>query len=167
MRMTMAITNNQITEQILDLMRRDDSVDAPGDSVKWAKNIFRSRIAEPKATLAQKIIAVLQMDIAPNRPAFGERSGGAGQARQMLFDAGDNGIDLRIAATDGIFEIRGQILGEGFAAGSIELRSDNRRYEATVNDMSEFELTGVVTGVYSFTARSGEKELTIEGLEIS
>lgn len=166
MRMTMAMTNNQITEQILDLMRRDDSVDAPGDSVKWAKNIFRSRMAGSKATIGQRILGVLKMDIAPNRPAFGERSGGTGQARQMLFDAGDNSIDLRIAETDGLFEVRGQILGDGFASGSMEISDGKNSYKVFMNELSEFKLAGIKKGSYSLTVLGSEKELSIEGLEL-
>jgi hypothetical protein len=167
MRLTMAMTNNQITEQILDLMRRDDSVDAPRDSVKWAKNVFRSRMAESKATIGQRILAVLQMEIAPNRAAFGERSGGTGQARQMLFDAGDNSIDLRITATDGVFDVRGQVLGAGFAGCSIVLSAGTDQYTGRANERSEFKVTGIGAGTYSLTLRSGERELSIEGLELS
>ncbi len=66
------------------------------DSVKWAKNIFRTRAAEPKRSFAQKVLGVLQMDLSPDKPAYGERSASAGQVRQMLFGAGENSIDLRI-----------------------------------------------------------------------
>lgn len=148
-------------------MRRDDSVDAPGDSVKWAKNIFRSRMANSKAPLAQRILAVLRMDLAPNKAAFGERSAGAGQARQMLFDAGDHNIDLRIKDTGGAFEIHGQVLGEGFAGGSIGLIGNENNYKAAVSEMSEFKLTGIAKGNYSLVLRGGGKELLIEGLDVN
>lgn len=167
MRLTMTISNNQITEQILELMRRDDSVDAPGDSVKWAKNIFRSRMVNSKAPIAQRILAVLRMDLAPNKTAFGERSAGVGQARQMLFDAGDNSIDLRINETGGAFEIQGQVLGEGFAGGSLELAGNENNYKTAVSEMSEFKLTGIAKGNYRIALRGGEKELVIEGLDVN
>lgn len=160
-------SNDQIAERIIQLMQRDDSVDAPQDSIKWAKNVFRSRIAEPKASLVQKVLAVLQMDISPNKAAFGERSGTGGQARQMLFDAGDNSIDLRIKETEGGWEIHGQILGEGFSGGTVKLFNNNTSHEVTASEMSEFKFAGVAAGVYSFTVTSGETELVIEGLDLN
>ncbi len=160
-------SNNQITEQILRLMQTDNSVDAPLDSVKWAKNIFRSRIAEPKASLAQKIMAVLQMDLSPQKAAFGERSASAAQVRQMLFEAGENSIDLRIREAEDGWEIHGQIIGEGFAGGTIELSNEAENYRAEVTETSEFKLTGIAPGEYEFTARNNEKELAIAGLELN
>lgn len=160
-------SSDEIAERIVRLMQRDDSVDAPQDSIKWAKNIFLSRAAEPKASLVQKIMAVLQMDIAPNRAALGERSAGSGQARQMLFDAGDNGIDLRIKEMGGALEIRGQVLGEGFAGGAIELSGNGNNYTAAISEISEFKIAGVGRGSYSLTVRGGEKELVIEGLDLN
>jgi hypothetical protein len=163
----MKMSTKHINEQILDLMGRDDSVDAPRDSIKWARNLFRSRVAEPKASIVQRVLAVLTADLAPNRAAFGERSGTAGQARQMLFAAGDNSIDLRIMETDGLFQIRGQILGKGFEGGNIELASHESRYSASLNDLSEFGLDGVEKGAYTLTLTGGETEIAIEGLELS
>jgi hypothetical protein len=160
-------SKDQIAERIIQLMQRDDSADAPGDSIRWAKNIFRSRVSEPKASLVQKVLAVLQMDISPNKAAFGERSGTGGQARQMLFDAGENSIDLRIKETDGAWEIHGQILGTGFAGGTVKLFNNNTSHKASASEMSEFKLAGVAPGVYSFAVTSGEKELVIEGLDLS
>jgi len=165
MRLTMTMINSQIIEQILDLMRRDESHDAPQDSVKWAKNVFRSRMAESKATIGQRILAVLQMDIAPNKPAFGERSGGTGQARQMLFDAGNHSIDIRINDRDEGIEIRGQVLGEGFESATIEISSLADNYKADLNEMSEFKLAGVAKGSYTLTLISGETKIAVEGLE--
>src|SRR5689334_9706084 len=102
-------------QNIINLMERDDSIDAPADSIRWASNLFRTRAAEPKASLIQKLVAVFQMEIAPNRPAFGERSASASTARQVLYRAGDNAIDLRIEAAKTGFTVRGQILGEELA----------------------------------------------------
>ena len=107
MLLAMSINNSekQILEEIINLMMKDDSADAPEDAVKWSKNLFRTRAAaEPKKSLVQKVLAILQMDLAPNKAAFGERSAGTAQERQMLFQAGEsNAVDLRIrhAAFDG------------------------------------------------------------------
>jgi hypothetical protein len=161
----MTNSNEQITGRIVALMQADDSTDAPQDSVTWAKNIFRARAAEPKTSLVQKIMAVLQADLSPQRAAFGERSAATGQARQMLFDAGNNNLDLRIKENENGWEIHGQILGDGFAGGTIELSGDET-YQAAINEMSEFKFTGVVKGNYNVTANNGEIELSIEGLTV-
>jgi len=167
MTLKMKNSNLQITELIQQLMQRDDSLDAPHDSVNWAKNLFRARAAEPKSSLVKKVMAVLQIDLSPQRTAFGERSAGSAQARQMLFDAGDNSIDLRIREDKGVFEIHGQILGAGFAGGEVELTGAGSGFKAILSETSEFKLAGVAGGNYTFTARNDEKELVIEGLDLN
>jgi negative regulator of replication initiation len=92
----MSKTSDREIEQIIRLMRRDASYDAPEDAVRWSKNIFRSKAAAQRKSLIERVAAVLQIDLSPNRAAFGERSASAGQARQMLFQAGDASLDLRI-----------------------------------------------------------------------
>lgn len=163
----MANSNNKMTDHIIRLMQTDDSLDAPQDSIKWARNIFRSRAAEPKASLIQKIVAVLQMDLSPQKPAFGERSAGAMQARQMLFEAGENSIDLRIKEAKGCWDIHGQILGAGFAGGTVELINDEKNYRAELTETSEFKLAGLASGNYALKCRSGETELLVEGLNLT
>jgi hypothetical protein len=167
MTLKMKNSNLQITELIQQLMQRDDSLDAPHDSVNWAKNLFRARAAEPKISLVKKVMAVLQIDLSPQRAAFGERSAGSAQARQMLFDAGDNGIDLRIREEKGVFEIHGQILGAGFAGGEVELTGAGSSFKASLSETSEFKLAGLAAGNYAFTARNDEKELVIEGFDLN
>jgi hypothetical protein len=167
MTLKMKNSNRQITELIQHLMQRDDSLDASADSVNWAKNLFRARAAEPKVSLVKKVMAVLQIDLSPQRAAFGERSAGAGAVRQMLFDAGDNSIDLRIREDKGVFEIHGQVLGTGFAGGEVELTSGEKSFKADLSETSEFKLAGLAAGNYTFTASSDEKELVIEGLGLN
>jgi hypothetical protein len=167
MTLKMKNSNRQITELIQHLMQRDDSTDAAADSVNWAKNLFRARAASRPVSLVKKVMAVLQIDLSPQRAAFGERSAGSAQARQMLFDAGDNSIDLRIRGSKGVFEIHGQILGAGFAGGEVELSGAGTSFKAILSETSEFKLTGMAAGNYTFTARSDEKELVIEGLDLN
>jgi len=164
MLMTMSINNSekQIINEIIALMQRDESTDAPQDAIKWSKNIFRTRAVEPAKSFVQKILAVLQMDLAPNKAAFGERSASAAQERQMLFEAGENGIDLRIKEGEKGFALKGQILGEGFANSTVRLGD----FEAKTGELSEFSFTDIPTGKYDLTLYSGETEITIENLEI-
>jgi hypothetical protein len=163
----MTNSDNKIAEQMIRLMQADDSVNAPQDAVKWAKNVFRSRIAEPKTSIVHRVLAVLQMDLMPQKTAFGERSGAAAQARQMLFEAGEHGIDLRIREMKKTREIRGQIIGEGFVNSNLELSGDGKHYQATTTETSEFTFTGIAPGTYTLIAKNGDLELRIDGLNIT
>ena len=112
---TMNNKNEDLINKIVNLMQADDSADAPADAVEWSNSLFRARrAAEPKKSMMQKIMAVLQMDLSLEKTVSGERSASDSAARQMLFAAGDNGLDLRITKINKGFKLTGQILGEGF-----------------------------------------------------
>lgn len=151
-----------LLNKIVQLMQTDNAVDAPEDSIKWAKNIFRSRIAEPKKSLVQRVLAVLQMDISPNKAVFGERSASASQARQMLFEAGETSIDLRITETENGFNVRGQILGEGFAGAAIKFGEA----EMMSGELGEFGFSNLTGGNYTLILKTNETEIVIENLEL-
>lgn len=149
--------------KIVYLMQTDKSADAPQDSVKWAKNIFRVRISEPKKSLAQKILGVLQMDLSPDKAAFGERSASSSQTRQMLFTAGENAIDLRISETEkGLLTIQGQILSEDFANCTVNIGE----FETSSNELSEFKFTKIPAGNYDLIFKTNETEIVIENLNL-
>lgn len=159
----MNIQDENLINKIVYLMKTDDSIDAPGDSVKWAKNIFRAHSVQPKKSIVQKVLATLQINLSPNTAVFGERSSAsAAKARQMLFQAGDNAVDLRIGKSGKNFALRGQVLGGGFANCDVKLGN----FAAIANELSEFSLFDVPTGRYDLTLRSGSAEITIKNLEI-
>ena len=147
-------------------MLSDTSVDAPAGAIKYAKNLYRSHAAEPKASIIQRVLAVLQSDLAPNRAAFGERSAAGSQARQMLFDSGENAVDLRITAAESKFDLRGQILGAGFEKGEIEVAGKKTSVKAVIDDMSGFKISGLQAGEYRLTMKGSDTEIVIEQLEL-
>ena len=147
-------------------MQRDDSVDAPGDSIKWASNLFRARASQPEQSLVKKLVAIMQMEIAPNKAAFGERSASASQVRQMLFRADENAIDLRIEPAKNAFTVRGQILGEGFSRASVTLSDDINSFTRPTNEMSEFQFDNVPAGRYELVIFSGGVEISLKGIDI-
>ena len=153
-------------QNIITLMQRDDSVDAPADSIKWASNLFRTRVAQPKRSLIRKLAAVLQMEIAPNKAAFGERSASASQVRQMLFRADDNAIDLRIEPVNNSFSVRGQILGEGFAGADVTLSDDTNEFHHKASEISEFSFENVRAGQYELVIRGNAVEISLKAIEI-
>jgi hypothetical protein len=153
-------------EEIIDLMRRDDSVDAPESSVRWAKNLFLARAAQPKASPIRKLIAVLQMDMLPNKAVFGERSGAPSAVRQMLFSAGEAAIDLRITRSAELLEISGQILGDGFEGAAVKLYDPNISIESTASEQGEFKLEKIPVGVYTLIAESGDAAIVLENIDL-
>lgn len=156
-------SDENLLNKIVSLMQTDNSVDAPQDSIKWAKSLFLTRSVAPKKSLVQKVLAVLQMDISKTNPAFGERSAAASKSRQMLFDAGDTTIDLRISETENAFTLRGQLLGDDFQNISITLNE----FESKTNELGEFLFTSVQNGIYNLTIEVADTEIVIENLEIN
>lgn len=156
-------TSDQRIEHILRRMLADRSTDAPSDSIKWAKNFYRTRPMEQPAGIMQRIIAVVTANIAPGQLAFGERSSGAGQARQMLFEAGENAIDLRITESSGKFDVKGQILGNGFERSHITLAGD-AAFTTETDESATFAIAGLPAGQYTLTIRGEAVELVVEQL---
>lgn len=148
-------------------MQRDDSVDAPADSRRWASNLFRSRAAESKPSLIKKLVAVLQMEIAPNKPAFGERSASTASIRQILYRADENAVDLRIEQVKKGFTIRGQVLGEGFDNAKATLSDDLKTFDTTANESSEFRFDSIPAGNYQLTVYGSKVEIELKGVDIS
>jgi hypothetical protein len=60
-------------DHIISRMQSDTSVDAPADLIKFARNVFVQRSFEKAPSMLERIVAVLRMDLAPNRVAIGER----------------------------------------------------------------------------------------------
>ena len=156
----MSRSSEENLKRIIRLMQTDDSVDAPEGAVKWSKNLYRTRRKEP--SVLQRVTAVLKADLAPGKAVFGERSG-AGTARQMFFDAGTSGIDLRLTKTEEGFNVRGQILGEGFEHCKVTLGDRT----GTANENGEFSIDGIQPGVHTLTATGDREEITIEEIEVS
>ena len=151
-------------DEIIRLMETDDSVDAPKDSITWAKNLYRTRQTDP--SLITRLVATLQMDLSPGKAAFGERSGSTGTARQMLFNAGENAIELRVLPEASKAQLQGQVLGEGFSGAELTLSGSDIFRRTVIGELSEFEMADVPKGYYTLTIRSSEKEIVIEDVDI-
>ncbi|MGQ0542752.1 MAG: hypothetical protein ACT4O9_13000 [Blastocatellia bacterium] len=145
-------------------MEGDNSIDAPADSIKWAKNLFLTKAIEPQTSVVHKIAAVLQMNIEPNKFVFGERSAAASQERQMLFTTGKIDIDLRIKESNGSLEIRGQILAEGFEGAQIGISNKDMSFESSVNYLGEFRFEEIPNGIYDLLISNGETEIVVEDI---
>ncbi len=169
MNFTNAMNNERedLLNKIVNLMQTDKSADAPADSIEWSKNLFRARAAAPKTSFIRRVLAVLQMDLSPNKAVFGERSASAPEVRQMLFGAGDNSIDLRITKANTGFTITGQILGTGFAGAEIKLTSAEKSFTSRTNELSEFKFENISKDKYNLTLTANDKEIIIKNIEIN
>jgi hypothetical protein len=159
------VSELSLFNKAINAMRADNSADAPADSIKWAKSLFRTRVPAPRQTVAQKILAVLQVDLSQMSPVFGERSAAA--AAQMLFQAGENSVDLRVSPGEKGLVLKGQILGQGFENCSVSLRSGRKEFKTQANELAEFTIKNIKAGTYemSLTSTGGEaKEITLENL---
>ncbi len=164
---TMNNNNEDLLNKIVNLMHTDNSADAPADSIQWTKNLFRTRAAEPAKSLVQKVLAVLQMDLSPNKAAFGERSGAASEVRQMLFSAKDQSIDLRITKATSGSAIAGQILGAEFSGAEIKLTGAKKSLTTRTNELSEFKFENISKGKYTLSLNLANQEIIIENIEIN
>lgn len=154
----------QKLEQIIRRMQQDNSVDAPADSIKYARNLFRSRVAEPKTSAIRRFVAAFKMELSPDRAVFGERSASASATRQILFEAGDNAVDLRIAKSGKNFDIRGQILGPGFSGCDAILAGDAGSGKTSIDENGGFHFNQIKSGEYTLTIKSDQSEIFIEQL---
>lgn len=151
--------------KIINLMKTDEAKDAPTDLLVWTKNIFRSKIVEPKKSILQKILAVLEMDLSPNTAAFGERSASS-PTRQLFYKADEIGISLRISKDENELNLMGQILGDGFENCQIELQNNQTSISVGSNEMSEFRMSKIPFGNYDLFIRNVETELVIENVNL-
>jgi hypothetical protein len=149
-------------EKIIHLMQTDNAVDAPEDAIKWSKNIFRTRAASAKPGILERIVAVLNQELAPGKAAFGERSGSTAQSRQMLFEAGENRVDLRIAPKDGSYEVRGQILGDGCEDSIVILGKE----EMVLDEFGGFFFDEVSAGTYELVIKTKDREIVLKAIEV-
>lgn len=163
----MKLNEESKLDLIVQRMRTDNSIDAPADTIKYAKNLFRTRVTEPRQTLVRRVLGVLRVDLAPGTAAFGERSASVGKARQILYESGDIAVDLRIKPAGKEFEIHGQILGLGFENSDVEIKSGEATGKTMTDKMSEFKLVGLPAGEYSLFIRNNDTEIVIEQITIS
>lgn len=143
-------------------MQTDRSEDAPSDAIQWSQNLFRTRTVEQKPGIFERIVGVLNQELKPGLSVSGERSASTGQSRQMLFQAGDNSVDLRVTKKGDKFEVRGQILGDGCENASISLGE----VQLELDEFGSFLFTNVSEGSYELLIRAQDREIVLKGIEL-
>ena len=152
-------------QRLIHLMQTDSAEDAPRDVIAQALNIFQQRAALSEPSVWRRIVAALSFDSLTAAPAFGMRSGPA-SSRQLLFQAEDNDLDLRVSQQADYWVVSGQFLGSGCASGQVELRGDEERVTADLNDLCEFTLPAVPAGTYRLQLRFEGTEVEVPQLEL-
>jgi hypothetical protein len=153
-------------EELIGLMRhdQDEGEDAPAHVINRAFRLRRP-IADPQApSLLRRVIAMLSFDSAQAPLMMGVRSGHLA-TRQMLFNAEERDLDLRIAPTGMLWTVSGQVLGVR-AGGHVELQDGSRVVHADLNELSEFALPPVPSGNYTLTLRQNDVEIRVPDLDV-
>jgi hypothetical protein len=152
---------------VIGVMRSDRTEEVPSHVIQRAERLLRQRrpipTPERQPSLPQRILAVLRFD-SFQQPAFGLRSGKP-IARQLLFSAGDSDIDLRIAPSNGDWQITGQVLGPT-AGGQATLIGSQIEHTVTFNELNRFQLPAVAAGLYTLRLHLGGTEVDITDLSL-
>lgn len=150
-------------EQLIGLMRADDSVDAPDHVIARAVRLIRPKEALPGPL--RRLTALIRSDSwrTPGL-AYGLRSVHA-WPRAILLRAGDREIDLQVAPKGEQWQISGQVLGPE-SPGDVTLSGPADHVTARLNELGEFTLPLVAGGRYTLTVTQGELEIVVPNLEI-
>src|SRR5215472_4899354 len=153
-------------QNLLQVMQQDESVDAPRDLLAYAINLYGQRSVNQKPTLVERMIAALTFDSLTASPAFALRSGQA-VARQLIYSAGDNDVDLRIEPREqNRWAIAGQLLGRKCNGGEVTLSGQNQWASAALNEQCEFALPSVPAGDYALIVTLADIEIEVSRIEV-
>ena len=152
---------------LIELMRADTGQNAPVAVIQRANQIFRLRAIAPVAASGRqpRILAVLQFDSLGMAPSFGMRSGKPG-SRQILYQAGENEIDLRIEPSDQAWILSGQVFGEAVANDKAILQGEMLTTWTALNPWKEFVLPPVQNGMYTLLLQLTHLDVEIENLRL-
>jgi hypothetical protein len=152
--------------QALELMRTDNSMDAPRDVLAYSINIFKDREQVIEPSRLRRIVAALSFDSFKNMaPAYGVRSG-QDSSRQLLYSAEESDIDLRIRFEEENWFVTGQVLGQDCVGGRVEIEGENGSADSALNELCEFTLPPLAPGSYTLHLQLGNTQVVIPQLEL-
>jgi len=152
-------------ESVMALMRTDESEDAPRDLLSYVINMFQQNRLERESSILRRLVATLTFDSMTTAPAFGVRSAQS-EARQLLYSAEENDIDLRITPRNELWIVAGQVLRADCVGGQVELAGPTGSAVAPLNDLCEFTLPPVSAGKYSLRVKIADLEVEVPELEL-
>jgi anti-sigma factor RsiW len=150
--------------RVIELMRADIGEDAPPDVATRAVDLFRSRRAPVSAGPRQRLSAALRFDSGRTPQPLGVRAG-VPSDRQLLFDADQTAVDLRIIQAGELWGVIGQVLGRDLN-GQVDLLGAAATAQAVLNELGEFRLPPVPPGIYTLTVRLANADIEVAELEV-
>lgn len=158
------------TSQLVDLMRTDETEDAPAFALAAILRSFDEFQFESPVSRApsarQRLRAILRLDSAQLGPAYGFRSAGVANSRQLLFSADNGSLDIRITPVDAKWVISGQVLGQ-ITGGTVTLENDSISLSAEIDSRGEFSLPPIPLGTYRLRLYSEGFDVEVPDLVIS
>jgi anti-sigma factor RsiW len=152
-------------EELISLMRDDESVDAPEHVIRRAVRLMSQPSAPQPAGVLQRLIAVVTSDsMSGSQLAVGLRTVQA-WPRALLLTAGDRELDLQIEPSGERWQLHGQVLGPE-EPGTVTLIGEGVRVSTPLNSLGEFALPAVVTGRYVLSVIQGSVEVIVPELEL-
>jgi hypothetical protein len=155
--------------RLIGLMRGYDAVDAPPHVIADLAPLLRQRRPATRGTsesaqpsLRQLIVAALRFDSLRHVSAL---RAGQPPARQMLFDAGEYDVDLRIAPSANAWTVSGQVLGQR-ASGQVELRGPATVVQTELIALNRFRLPPIPAGRYLLSLHLDAADIEIADLEV-
>jgi hypothetical protein len=154
-------------QSLIELMQTDDSQDAPAHVINRAIRAFRAErlsSASPASSLRRRVVATLRFDSAQQPFAFGQRAGQTSE-RELLYDAGDTTLEVRVDHSEAGWSVGGQVLGP-YTGGEVEIEGATDSASTGLNELCEFTLPPVEEGVYLLILRLDDIEVEVPGLDL-
>ncbi len=128
--------------------------DAPAELQRRAVDLFPVRtLPQAAREMLRRVSAVLSFDSWAATPALAVRSG-AGLARQLVFDAPEGSVELRVLPTARTLALAGQWLGEE-TEGRVELEGAAAA-NAALDETGGFRIEGLAAGEYRLSLQVGD-----------
>ena len=156
----------------LEVSAGDDSVAPPAWVLKRAQRVLEDAYARP--TVVEKIAqaAILILD-SLRQPSLAQARSATLDSRQLLYQAGEYSIDLRVEPASGSTAlVVGQVLKErqlrfeSVAGLSLQLHAAGNSYSTTTSDLGQFRFDDVTTGSYRLLLKTSDFEVTIDNVPI-
>jgi hypothetical protein len=153
-------------ERLIELMRSDDSIDAPEHVLNRALRLLSThRLAAYEPAPRRRFLALLRRDSLQSGFAMGVR-GTPTPTRQLLFDIGDdNELEVRIEAAEGGWRVAGQILG-ACSGGHVLLEGVAGELTSELNAQCEFSLPPHPGPIYKLVLLFEDVEIDVPILEL-
>ena len=153
--------------RLIQLMRSDRSEDAPVFALVRVYQLFVARQGfRPSAPgLRKRVLAELAFESVEMAAGFRTRAGLPG-ARQLLFHAGENEIDLRIEPVDQAWIVSGQVFGKAAVHDRVLLQGERETRHTALNDLREFVLPPVQIGQYRMILSLEDRDIEIDDIRL-